>query len=541
MSPAAANETPFSSLDERVAQLEQLATQLATITHERDEYKQLYLLLLEENERLKRGLLGQKAERLGANDQQLSLKLIELLLGKPQSDGEAPTPPAPPTPPVHPVAAHTRKQAVRQPLPEHLERVVIEVVPPEVKAEGLDQFEIIGVETREVLERRQASLVVVEIRKPKFVRKDRPREGTTMVLKAETPELPIERGLAGPGLLADTIVKRWQDHLPLHRQEAIFARDGLELARSTLCGWHEALAELVRPVVEAMWVDARLQPYLCIDATGVLVQAPEKCRHGHFFVVVAPELHALFGFSPEHSGAAVDRLLPDYAGFLVADASSVYDHLYRTGKVFEVGCWSHGRRYHFKALPSDPDRAKQAITYIGALFQIERILAGAPAREKRAVRQAQSKPIVDEYFDWCRTESEKVLEGSPIAKAINYSLNQEAGLRRFLEDGRLPLHNNISELQLRREAVGRKNWLFVGSEDGAAVNATFVSLLASCSLHRLEPWAYLRDLFCLLPSWPRKRVLELAPAYFQHTLEQPEAQEQLAANVYRQVVLGTHT
>jgi hypothetical protein len=313
------------------------------------------------------------------------------------------------------------------------------------------------------------------------------------------------------------------------------------LARSTLCGWHEALAELARPVVDAMWVDARLQPYLCIDATGVLVQAPEKCRHGHFFVVVAPELHVLFGFSPEHSGAAVDRLLPGYVGFLVADASSVYDHLYRTGKVIEVGCWSHGRRYHFKALPSDPERAKQAIAYIGALFQIERTLAGAPAREKLAVRQEKSKPIVDQYFAWCQTESTLVLDGSPIAKAIAYSLNQEAALRRFLEDGRLPLHNNISELQLRREAVSRKNWLFVGSEDGAAVNATFVSLLASCSLHRLEPWAYLRDLFCLLPSWPRKRVLELAPAYFKHTLEQREAQEQLSANVYRQVVLGTRS
>jgi transposase len=528
-------DAPLLSQEERLAQLE---VQVARLTNERDEYKKLYLLLRDENERLKAGLLGQKAERLGANDQQLSLKLIELLLGAQPPDADAP---ASPPPPVHPVAAHTRKQAVRQPLPEHLPRVVIEVVPPEVEAEGRDQFEVIGVETREVLERRPASLVVVETRKPKFVRKDRPREGSTMVLKAATPELPIERGLAGPGLLADTIVKRWQDHLPLHRQEAIFAREGLELARSTLCGWHEALAELVRPVVAAMWADALQQPYLCIDATGVLVQAPEKCRHGHFFVVVAPELHALFGFSPEHSGAAVDRLLPGYSGYLVADASSVYDHLYRTGQVIEVGCWAHARRYHFKALPSDPDRAKQAITYIGALFQIERTLAGAPAREKLAVRQEKSKPVVDQYFGWCQTESELVLDESPIAKAINYSVNQKDGLRRFLEDGRLPLHNNISELQLRREAVGRKNWLFVGSEDGATVNANFVSLLASCSLHQIEPSAYLRDLFCLLPSWPLKRVLELAPAYFKRTLEQREAQEQLSANVYRQVVLGTRS
>lgn len=541
MNPATTHDPPLSSLETPAAlltQVEQLTQQLASITHERDEYRKLYLLLLEEAERLKRGLLGQKAERLGENDQQLSLKLLEMLLGE-NPDAEAPAALLPSV--EQQVAAHTRRRAVRKPLPEHLPRVVIEVVPPEVKAEGRAQFEVIGVETSETLERRPASLVVVEIRKPKFVRKNRPSEGAGIVLKAATPELPIERGLAGPGLLADTVVKRWQDHLPLHRQEAIFARDGMELSRSTMCGWHLSLAELARPLYDAMFADALVQPYLCIDATGVLVQAKQKCRHGHFFVVAAPELHVLFGYSAEHTGAAVDRLLPGYTGHLVADAHSVYEHLYRTGKVIEVGCWSHGRRYHFKALPSDPERAKQALAYIATLFRIERTLTSAPAREKRKVRQEQSKPIVDAYFDWCRVERERVLDESPMAKALGYSLNQEAALRRFLDDGRLPLHNNLSELQLRREAVGRKNWLFVGSEDGAEANATFVSLIASCGLHQLEPWAYLRDLFCLLPSWPRRRVLELAPAYFKHTLEQTEAQELLSANVYRQVVLGTRS
>jgi transposase len=541
VSPTPAAETLIPSLEDRFAQVlvqvERLSAQGEQLTHERDEYKKLYLLLREENERLKRGLLGQKAERLGANDQQLSLQMLELLLGQ---DAASPSPPAAPAV-EQPVAAHSRRQPVRQALPEHLPRVTIELIPLEVQQQGLDHFECIGTERREVLERRPASLVVVEFLKRKYVPKDRPREGATTVLKVETPELPIERGLAGPGLLADTVVKRWQDHLPLHRQMAIFAREGLVLARSTICTWHEQLAALVRLLVEAMRDEALQQPYLCVDATGVLVQAKEKCRHGHFWVLVAPELHVLFNFSAHHDSAAVDQLLPGYQGYLVADAHIVYDHLYCTGKVIEVGCWSHARRYHFKALPSDPDRAKLALGLIGALFRLERTLAGASARDKLEARQRQSKPLVDQFFTWCATEADRVLDESPMAKAIGYAQNQEVALRRFLEDGRLPLHNNLSELQLRREAIGRKNWLFVGSEEGAEVNALFVSLLASCSLHRLEPWAYLRDLFCLLPSWPRSRVLELAPAYFKHTLEQHEAQEKLAANPYRQVVLGSHS
>jgi len=175
---------------------------------------------------------------------------------------------------------------------------------------------------------------------------------------------------------------------------------------------------------------------------------------------------------------------------------------------------------------------------IGALFKIERAHADAPRKQRETVRRLKSKPIVDDFFAWCRTEKELVLDESPMAKAIGYVLNQEDALRRFLEDGRLPLHNNISELNLRREVVGRRNWLFVGSDDGADANTTFVSLIASCRMLGLEPYAYLRDLLCLLPSWPKHRLLELAPAYWNNTLEQSDAQQRLDANVFRRVSLG---
>lgn len=512
---------------ERITELEQL---VAAITTQRDQYKKLYLDMLELCRKLERGILGQKREKLPQGEEQLTLGLLGMLLGN-----RTPEPP----PELEQVKAHVRaKPTGRKPLPETLPRVDIEVIPPEVQQKGIEAFEKIGEDVSETVERRPASLVVVRMHKPKFVLKDRERGGETKVLQSPTPELPIERGLAGPGLLADTVVKRWQDHLPLYRMERIFGREGLELARSTICGWHEELARLAAPVVDAMWTDALLSPYLCTDATGVLVQALEKCRSAHFFVVAAPEKHVLFGYAPKHNSAAVDALLRDYKGYLVADAHTVYDHLYRKGEVTEVGCWAHTRRYFFKSLTSDPERARAALAYIKALFQIERVHATAPPEVRLRVRQKDARPIIESFFGWCDAQEPLVLDETPISKAVGYARNQREALSRFLEDGRLPIHNNFSEGQLRREAVGRKNWLFLGSDDGGETNATFVTLLASCQLHEIEPLGYLRDLFCLLPSWPSRRVLELAPAYWQKTLADEETQRRLAANVYRQASLG---
>ena len=523
-----------AGLAARLAALEQahaaLRETLARTEAEREQYRTLYVSLVEAYEKLKRGLLGQKAERLPADDRQLTLALLTALLEAAGAD---------PAPPTQPVRAHARTKPVgRKPLPAHLPRVDVELVPLAVQQQGLAQFERIGEEVSEVLERRPASAVVVRVIRPKFVPKARRRTEPTAVWIAEPAELPIERGRAGPGLLADTIVRRWQDHQPLHRLEGIYARDGIALARSTVCGWHGELAALARPLVEAMRAEALQQPYLCTDATGVLVQAKEKCRTGHFWVLVAPALHVLFGYSPRHDRAGVDQLLAGYEGYLVADAHAVYDHLYADGHVVEVGCWAHQRRYLFKTLASEPERAREGLAMIGALFQIERTLATASRPHREAVRQEQSRPIVDRFFTWCDGLVASALDDTPLAKAIGYARNQRDALRRFLDDGRLPLHNNASELQLRREVLGRRNWLFVGSDEAAEVNTTFVSLLASCGLHRLEPWAYLRDLLCLLPGWPRSRVLQLAPAHWKQTREDPDTQRRLAANPFRAATLA---
>jgi transposase len=518
--------------------LTEMSARVGTVTAERDEYRKLYLQTLEICRKLELGIVGQKRERLSAGDAQLTMSLLQMLLG----DGArvtAATPKPPPPPTETKVAAHTRaKPTGRKPLPEKLPRVDVEVLPPEVEKKGTDAFVRIGEDVTETVERRPASLVVVRTRRPKFVAKDRKRNAETQVLQGEPPELPIDRALAGPGLLADTVVRRWQDHLPLHRLERIYGREGLDLARSTICGWHGALAQFAVPLVEAMWADAFTAPYLCTDATGVLVQARERCRRGHFWVVIAPERHVLFGYTAKHDSASVDGLLKGYEGYLVADAHAVFDHLYRRGTLTEVACWAHLRRYWFKALTTDPDRARKGLAFIGGLFRIERAWANVPAGERFKARAAESKPIVDAFFAWCDDEAARVLDETPTAKAIGYARNQRVALQRFLDDGRLPIHNNSSERELRREAVGRKNWLFVGNDDAGEVNATFVSLLASCQLHDLEPWTYLRDLFCLLPSWPRRRVLDLAPANWKQTLENEDAQQRLDANVFRRATLG---
>ena len=529
----------LGELDKRFEALEseqkRLGQQLETAQQERDTYRELYQQMLERCRKLERGLLAQGSERRTKDEQQLSLGVLELMLDEREkeaiealADSEIE------------VTGHTRKGHGRKPVPDHLPRVDIEIIPEEVQRAGLDAFERIGQEVTEVIERRPGSLVIARIIKPKFIRRDLARNEPIVVEVGATPRLPIERGLAGPGLLADTLVRRWQDHLPLNRLEGIYSRDGLDLSRSTICTWHGALAPLVEPLVAAMRQDAFEQPFLCTDATGVLVQAKERCRRGHFWVLVAPGKHVLFEFTHSHNNDAVDDVLSGYHGYLVADAHVVYDHLYTTGDIVEVNCWAHCRRYFFSALTTDPERARVALGLIGMLFKIEKSIATAPRKKREGIRQKHSAPVVERFFSWCDAMWPELLEDTPTHDGVRYARNQREGLKRFLSDGRLPIHNNVSERELRRQAVGRKNWLFVGSDDGGKINALFTTLLASSQMHDVEPWAYLRDLLCLLPTWPPHRLLELAPVYWKTTVVTPEVTQLLDLDPYRRLTLGPH-
>lgn len=569
------NETDTESVEDRFCRLgpDDQKSLLMNVLRERDVYKKLVEELREQVAKLEQGLLGPKKQRYKGDDsRQLSLAILEELLGNSHTkssdagvlveqlindiegevgdedglgDGDDGN-----DDPHRRRRKGTGRNSARKDLP----KIRIEVLPDEVRRLGTDAFERIGEETSTVIERRTSSLVELTLVKPKFraitddaieaVKKERHQDGSLPAVEPEAwittahpPEQPIPRGTAGPGLLANVITRRFDDYLPYNRLENVYEREGMRLGRSTMYGWLDSLRPLLAPLIKAMRDDARSSPYVCTDATGVLVQAAEKCKRGHFWVLVAPGKHVLFDFSNEHNIAAVDKLLGDYNGYIVADAHTVYDHLYADGKASEVACWSHARKYFFKVLGTEPEIARAILDNLRIMFLLERKFATKTRKQRERLRAAKVRKLVDRHFAMCREYEGTALEDTPLEAAIRYSLNQEEALRRFLHDGRLPATNNISERQLRRQAMGRNNWLFVGSNDGAEVNVFCATLVASCHMHGIEPERYLRDILCLLPSWPRSRVLELAPCNWEQTRQQPDTQQRLATNVFRKAII----
>lgn len=349
-----------------------------------------------------------------------------------------------------------------------------------------------------------------------------PASGTTArttIWCAPPPDEIIPRGLPLPDLLAHILTGKFADKLPFNRQEGIIARSGVRITRGTMCSWVERAHAIAKYVVQAMCDEAMAKAhFIATDATGVLVQANEKCKKGHFWVFVADRDHVFYRYSARHSHDEPLDFFRGFHGIVLADASSVYDALFRLPDgPDEAGCNSHARRYFYKALASDNPRALVGVAFFNRLFELERAFAKLPPPERLRMRQEQSAPVVEQLAAWRMDQLTQVPEGTPIRTALNYLGNHWDALTRFLRDGHIPIHNNWSELHLRSLVVGRANWLFVGSDESAAWTCTFVSLVASCQLHGLDPQAYFRDLFRVLPSWPRNRVLELAPKYWRAT------------------------
>ncbi len=369
--------------------------------------------------------------------------------------------------------------------------VVLDVVlePPERTAPGGEHLEKIGEDVAEHFERKPASMIRVRVIRPKHKLPSPTSDGATTVAVAAVPERPLPKALAGPGLLAHVLVGKYADHIPLHRQESIFRREGVPLARSTLCGWVQGSVDLLRHVVDAMWDDAKGAPVAIADATGVLVRAQDECKRCHFYVVVVPREHVLFRFTERNDGDAVARIL---AGFprLHLDASAAYHELFRSAPdVVEVGCWAHARRKFFEALSTDRDAAMFGIGMIGLLYDAHHGARRDDGRVDVGQRRAAARPLLARLFVWARAEHRSRNAGDPLRTAVGYLLRQRRPLTRFLDDGELRLDTNPAELALRRQVVGRKNWLFIGSDGAAHWNTTVVSLVASCQMHGVEPWA----------------------------------------------------
>ena len=372
----------------------------------------------------------------------------------------------------------------------------------------------IGEDVSERLEYVPASLVVIQEACQKYAC----AKGCTVVT-AEKPTPPIEKGLAGPGLLAQVAVSKYADHLPLHRQEEIFRRQGVELPRQTMCDWMRACAELVSPLYELMKQRVLGSKAVQTDDTPVPVLDPDlpRTRTGRIWTYVGDDEHpyTVYDYTPTRSRDGPEAFLEEFRGYLQADAYSGYDHFYKEPErgIIEVACWAHSRRRFFEAQSSDLMRSTMMLAYIRLLYDVER-----EARERkldrearRVLRQKKSQPILDDIHAYLVREQPQVLPKSPEGEAIAYTLSNWKALTRYCEDGDLEIDNNGAERSLRGVAVGRKNWMFYGSDNGGRTAAVLSSLIASCKRLSVDPFAYLRDIFERISSHPQSRLAELLP------------------------------
>jgi transposase len=344
------------------------------------------------------------------------------------------------------------------------------------------------------------------------------------ITQPPAPSHPIARGRAGPGLLAHVLFSKYGAHLPLNRQSAIYAREGIDLDVSTLADWVGAAAATLMPLVEAVRTHVLAAARIHADDTTVPVWATGHTRTGRLWTYVRDDRPfgghdppaAMFFYSPDRGGAHVERHLAGWAGLMQADAYAGFNQLYDARRkpkpIIEVACWAHARRkfFEFAELTKAPI-ALGAVERIDALFAIEREINGDPIETRRAVRQERVKPLIDALHAWLRQQRAKLSAKNDLAKVIDYSLKRWAALTRFLDDGRLCLSNNAAERALRAIAVGRNNWTFCGSDTGGERAAAIYTLIETAKLNDVDPRAWLADVLARLQDHPAKRVAELLP------------------------------
>ena len=472
--------------------------------------KPTYDQLEAENERLrceinnlKRLIFGQKRERFVPehNDHQLDFLVT-------QTDKAAPSPPQT----EHIKYTRKKRKKSKPPsrgaLPTHLPRKDV-VIEPDEDITGMKK---IGEEITEELDYDPGTLFVTRYIRPKYAR---PKgEGVVIGL---LPTRPIEKGMAGPGLLAHLTISKYVDHLPLYRQQQQFKRVGVELAESTLCGWIKAGYELILPLAELIEKQVLQSTYLMVDETTIKVQDPLKkgtTHLGYYWVYYDP-LHprVFFNYQKRRSRDGPNTILKNFSGFLQTDGYQGYNDLALKPDITAVGCMAHARRYFVDAEDSDSERASWMLHHIQILYAIERY-----ARENQLSfdqryqeRQKAAVLVMKEIKKWLDAESKRVLPKSLMGKAITYMLNHWPRLEIYLTDGRLEIDNNLVENAIRPIALGRKNYLFAGSHKGAKRAAAIYTLVANAKLQEVEPFVYLRDILRRISDHPYKKLDQLLP------------------------------
>jgi transposase len=326
------------------------------------------------------------------------------------------------------------------------------------------------------------------------------------VASPPVPPKPIPKGIAGPGLVAYVLVGKFSDHLPLYRLEDILTRHGVHLSRSTLCDWVRNAADLLGPLAELQKTRVLQSPVLWTDDTHVLVLAGDKpgSTKGRFWPYIGDTEHpySVYDFTMSRARDGPATFLANYHGFLQADAYGGYDGIFlgSNGRIVEVACWAHARRKFHDARANAPREANQVLEWIWQLYDVEDRAVEMTAAERQSLRQRESVPILDRIEAYLDELSPRVLPKSALGKALTYARNQRAALRQYVNDGRLTIDNNISERTLRIQAIGRKNWEFLGSPEAGPRAAVLFTILAGAKRHRLEPWAYVRDVLLRLSA-----------------------------------------
>jgi transposase len=406
----------------------------------------------------------------------------------------------------------------RRPLPDHLPREV-EIHEPEDKgcpACG-GNLSRLGEDVSEMLEYVPARF--------KVIRHVRPKLSCTKcdaIVQADAPSRPVARGLAGPGLLAHVLVSKYADHLPLYRQSEIYAREGVELERSTLADWVGAASELLKPLQEALRQYVMSGRKLHADDTPVPVLTPGqgKTKQGRLWAYVRDDRPAgdttapavWFTYSPDRRGEHPHRHLANFKGTLQADAYAGFNRLYESGRVQEASCWAHVRRKFFDLHEAHASPiTTEALERIGALYVIEREIRGRPPDERQRERQNRSRPLLASLQEWFKTSLTKLSRKSETAAAINYALGRGPALVRYCDDGLLEIDNNAAERAIRAVALGRKNYLFAGSDAGGERASVIYSLLGTAKLNGLDPEAYLTSVLRCIADHPINRISEPLP------------------------------
>jgi len=505
----------IASLETATDLIEQQQNQIEELTKKLHSAHRNIKMLQHQIEQLLRRIYGRRSEKLDPNQLMFDGLILEAL--------DQPLPQSPPELPVVEEAERKKPRTAKRrhpgriPIPEHLERVEILLdIPEEEKIcpETGKPLKKIGEEVSEKLEYRPGKLIVNVYKRPKYASPD--STTTVGVITASMPDHPIEKCKADIGLLSHIIVSKFADHLPLYRQDGIFKREGMIIPRATQTSWVMQTYEAIQILGEELKKAVLASDVLFTDDSIIPLQVKGngKVKKARLWVYVrggpGPPL-TVYDFSRDRSKKRPLDFLDGYKGYVHADAYSGYDELFRLKGIIEVGCWVHARRKFDEAASSRPGEATEIMARIAQLYRVETECRDMGPEDRCLVRKERSKPILEGIFERLEELKAEMLPSEPLATAITYALNQRKALCRYLDDGRLKPDNNISENAIRPLALGRKNWLFAGSERGARATALFLSLIQSCKACELNPWEYFNDMLRRIMSHPVNRLRELLP------------------------------